>query len=312
MMHDRVLVHPYRSPDGAYDALLRFAHTAAAVLDPSRTPSTSLFSRVSDAEDYEYERTTTRYGDDTTGFEVIHRVEAVELGAASVSADIVHVAAYGLTAGIELRLESVRAANHPSFLRTLRVDVAGNPEAVGRVVAACRASFTPAGLTGDELAVTLRVARGYLRYPMWESAIEHAEIVLRHRPGDMGATMVLGIAWAALGRPEDAGRALEAVTVHDPTNVDAWYNAGCLHLAGGRAAAALDCFDRAQAVDGENHPVHYMRGCALEQLKRTPEALAAYRRAIATSPNPGQAFHYGGLDFTVASEQAIERLRLAG
>lgn len=307
-MHDRIRLFPFRSSDGESAAVRAFAKTAAVRIDPGFAPSDAVFSQQHELRPYDYDRTTTRYGNDTAGVEVDRRLECVEMGAATLSADIIRVSAYGLLPGCTLAIESVRSANCPSFLRSLTLEVEGPSDAVAFVLASFRATFTPASLSEEELDVTLRIARGYLRDPMWPTAIEHAEVVLRRRPNDLDATMVLGIAWAALDRPDDARRALETVTALDPHNVDALYNVACLHLAGERTEDAHRCLRAAADHDPGNHPVRYMLGQALEKLGRTEDAIAEYRRALATSPNPGQAFHFSGLDFTERARDAIARL----
>jgi tetratricopeptide (TPR) repeat protein len=58
----------------------------------------------------------------------------------------------------------------------------------------------------------------------------------------------------------------------------------------------------------DNGPVLYRLGDALEKLGKAAEAIAAFRDAVRTAPNPGQVWGYSGLDFEVRPKEALRRL----
>jgi hypothetical protein len=127
-------------------------------------------------------------------------------------------------------------------------------------------------------------------------------------PATPKSALERGIQAARASHLDDAERELRGLVAADPGAIDGWYNLGVVHLERARLAEALECFDRALGIDAHRHAVWYQRGRTLEGLGRQDDALAAYRTAKKTSPNPGNAFHYTGMDFTDDAERAIERL----
>ena len=69
----------------------------------------------------------------------------------------------------------------------------------------------------------------------------------------------------AFGVP-DRGRAAA------PARVEAWRDLGVIHAAMGRLEAALDCYDRAIALDPNHSAALNNRGNALAALQRPQEA----------------------------------------
>jgi tetratricopeptide (TPR) repeat protein len=307
-MMDRYTAFPCRSDDGAHDRLLGFAREAAAALVDGFAPPANVLSQREASVPYDHDERRTRFGDEAHGFEVSHRLDYVEAGAVTLSADTVTIDVYGLPEGVELRAESVRPPNHPRYLRTVRASVSGPADRTARVADAFRAAFPGDPLSSEELDATLSLASSYLREPMWTEALTYARAVLGARPEDHRAMLVIGIALAATGELDEAERVLEALTRGDGTSVDALYNLGRIRLDRGRVEQALGCFDAAVAADPENHPCHFMRGSCLEVLGRLEDAQEAYERAIATSANPGGAWGFRGMDVTVEARAALARL----
>lgn len=304
---ERLTAFPFRADDGEYTRLLAFARVAAALLDSGFAPPTTVHAQHEETVPYDREEHRLRLGDAARGFEVVKRTEYVELGSTTHTANIVAVEAYGLPSDCAFRVETVRRANHPQFLRHVTLSVEG--QRAEEVVAAFRAAFPGDPLTNEELDVTLRIARSYLREPMWLDALAYARVVLARRTHDARAMLVIGVAAAATGHLDEAEEELASLTRADADNFDAWYNLGRIHFERHRFDDALRCFEAAVAADPENHPSHLMRAQTLERLGRKTDALAAYERAVATSPNPSGAFHYGGMDFTDEARAGVLRLR---
>jgi chemotaxis protein methyltransferase CheR len=78
----------------------------------------------------------------------------------------------------------------------------------------------------------------------------------------------------------------EAAAVFDkllpqmPADADAILGLGQFHLASGRLDNALDCYNRALAIDDLLQDGYYLRGLLLEMSDRESEAIAEYRKAI--------------------------------
>ena len=74
-----------------------------------------------------------------------------------------------------------------------------------------------------------------------------------------------------------------------PAQPHVWNNLGNVLDAGQRLEEALNCFERAIALDDSYADAHYNRARLLSVLKRSPEAQAAVARAAAASPQPKPA-----------------------
>jgi tetratricopeptide (TPR) repeat protein len=132
-------------------------------------------------------------------------------------------------------------------------------------------------------------------------------------PSNERATTLLkeGIDKGAAGDLAGARLALTSVLAMDPRQYDAWYNLGNVHFHEEQYERAAACYRTALGIDPGNHPSHYQLGVALEAAGRPRDALAAYREAVRTSPNPGGQWGYRGMDFTAKAEAAVARLSVA-
>ena len=117
-----------------------------------------------------------------------------------------------------------------------------------------------------------------------------------------------GIEKGAAGDLAGARIGLTAALEIDPRQYDAWYNLGNVHRNEKQFERAAACYRTAIGIDRSNHPSHYQLGLVLEAAGRALEAIAAYREAVRTSPNPGGHWGYRGLDFTAKAEAALQRL----
>lgn len=102
---------------------------------------------------------------------------------------------------------------------------------------------------------------------------------------DEEAGVKLATALRALGRNEEAADAAGRVLVVDPTNRDALLEAARDYLAGGQGFYAIEPLTKLQAQDGKNWRLYSLLGVAYDQTQRPEDAEAAWRQALALSPD---------------------------
>ena len=83
--------------------------------------------------------------------------------------------------------------------------------------------------------------------------------------------------------PLSAGRLLEKITRLAPRDADAWRLLGLFYLEASRPADAVECFERAVALDATSPLYRAGLGRALAAAGRDSEAAAAFERAIANA-----------------------------
>jgi tetratricopeptide (TPR) repeat protein len=232
------------------------------------------------------------------GFDVVERSDEVD-GVAPQTRVRLEVKAHGLAAGCVLQLLALDW--------DLTLTVAGPEDAAAAVADDFTCAFdrplTPAQLESVGIGALVGI-----RTAAWERAKECARAVLRQRPADPTALLALGIASGATGDVVAAHSALVGVLESQPREYDAWYNLGLAHRRRREPLRAAACFRTVLAIDAGNHPASYELGRALEALGRTAEAVAAYEAAVRTSPNPGGAWGYRGMDLTRRAQEALARL----
>lgn len=88
------------------------------------------------------------------------------------------------------------------------------------------------------------------------------------------------------GRYAEAIAAYQAVLKRDPKNVDALAHLGLIVAMGGHADAALETFEKAQAIDPQYAPAYLYRGQVLYEVKQDyPGAVKAWERYLALVPS---------------------------
>ena len=127
-------------------------------------------------------------------------------------------------------------------------------------------------------------------------AIVHFDRVLLVAPRWGTVHARRGHALHTLGHTAEALEALCKATAMEPANAEAWSFLGFLRLSQHQAKAALDCCDRALALRPDLSDALHRRAIALHNLKRFPEAVEAYRRALEVlSDSPELWLDYGFL-----------------
>ncbi len=135
----------------------------------------------------------------------------------------------------------------------------------------------PHKATPDERAMAERLD------PLAKAAFWAHEVEVDAR--DIQAGIRLSAALRGLGRNEEASLAAQQVLVVDPNNQDAAFEAARDFLAGGQGFFAIDHLKRLQAANPRDWRPLSLLGVAYEQVSRDDDAVAAWKQALALSPD---------------------------
>lgn len=119
--------------------------------------------------------------------------------------------------------------------------------------------------------------------PLARAAFWAHEVDIDARDSEAGIKLAGSL--RALGRNEDAARTAQQVLVVDPDNKAAAFEAARDFIAGGQGFFAIDYLKRLQAADARDWRPVSLLGVAYEQVTRDDDAEAAWRQALALSPN---------------------------
>ena len=104
--------------------------------------------------------------------------------------------------------------------------------------------------------------------------------VLRHNPSNVDAMRLLALIALQAGNDNQAESLLQKALSVAPDFLAAILDLGRLRKEQDRYAEALECFDRAIALDATNAQAHYLRGSTLAPAAFTHEAIEAYQRCV--------------------------------
>ena len=90
------------------------------------------------------------------------------------------------------------------------------------------------------------------------------------------------------GRLAEAAATMGAVALATPTNATVWSDFGVIRAASGEIALALECYERALAIQPNHAGALGNKGMALSALGRHEEALVCYDRALAFHPRSAE------------------------
>ena len=125
-------------------------------------------------------------------------------------------------------------------------------------------------------------------------AAERFEASLALLPDRVSTLINLSHALLGLDRVAEARAISLRVVALDGQSADAWLQLGLIELQGANPLAAIDCFDRAIALEPALAAAWLNKGRACQALERFEDALAACRRAEALRPGTAEAhFHCG-------------------
>jgi len=108
-------------------------------------------------------------------------------------------------------------------------------------------------------------------------------------PGDAEAWSNLGAVYAVSARTEEAIAAFRRAIGLKPASAQAWMGLGSVLQASGRSGEAVECQDRALAIEPASTKARFARAQALLALSRPDEALADFDAHLALRPNHHQA-----------------------
>lgn len=282
------------------ETLIDLARWAFTHLAPDL--DTSALVDSSHAEEHEsFKEVRRSYGRPNRGFALVDRTEYLEMGGWLGSRRWTSVQSQGLPEGTSLRI----AVYDEGWSAMVEVAAPGALAAKVAGELAVRLTPPPNEKLLDALAQQLDA---HLSRRQWGHALAIGHGLLSFRPADPHALLAVGTASGATGDLDMAELALTELVEHVPSSVDGRYNLGLLRFEQGDWSSAAEQYRAALATDPNNHPAAFQLGRALEESGRRDEALAAYRLADSTSPNPTGAWGYRGLDFTKQARAAIQRL----
>ncbi len=114
--------------------------------------------------------------------------------------------------------------------------------------------------------------------------------ILRHNPRNVDAMRLLALIALKAGRDVEAENLLQKAIYLAPDFLAAILDLGRLRKEQDRYGEALECFDRAIALDAANPQARYLRGATLAPAAFTHEAIEAYQQCLALRPG-----HVGAL-----------------
>jgi tetratricopeptide (TPR) repeat protein len=140
----------------------------------------------------------------------------------------------------------------------------------------------------------LEAAVSHQRAGRFREAVAILQELLRAAPRDADLMQRLGVALAQLGQPAQGAPLMAASLELQPGRPSVLLNLARALLALGRPEAALQCCDRAVALDSAaagnyRAGAYRLRGAALTMLGRRDEALANLGQAVRLAPNDAEA-----------------------
>ena len=131
---------------------------------------------------------------------------------------------------------------------------------------------------GYEMIATAQAAGEPVR---WELALRDFRLAARIQPDFARAHNNLGVAYARLGRDEEARQAYLAAIAADPEFAEPRQNLGNLALRAGDPEQAIRWYRAALETQADNPYLHYHYGLAQYQAGDVDGAIRAFQRAIA-------------------------------
>ncbi len=121
-----------------------------------------------------------------------------------------------------------------------------------------------------------------------ESLAEYTRAATLRRPTAKDL-QVVALDYSLLDDYSDADHWMTESVAQQPQDAEAWYDLGRIRYSRNRIPDALQCFQKALAIEPRSVKAENNLGLTLEGLNRADEAIAAYRQAIVWqqgSPHP--------------------------
>jgi tetratricopeptide (TPR) repeat protein len=125
-------------------------------------------------------------------------------------------------------------------------------------------------------------AGALLKAKRWPEAAHWYGGILKRDPGSDEASGNMVSALSSAGRNAEALSVLYEALERNPGNAITWTNAGCIFRALGRSEAALECLDRAAAIDPVLANASWSRSLVLLSMGRLTEGWAGYEYGLKT------------------------------
>jgi tetratricopeptide (TPR) repeat protein len=133
--------------------------------------------------------------------------------------------------------------------------------------------------------------------PIYHDEITLWRDTLAKNPNAWMAYHNLGLAYARVGRAEEAMLNYNQAVALKPDNAPAYCDRGTLHAAAGRYAEAMRDFDHSIALKPDNAPAYCNRGNLYALANRYDEAIREYDRSIAAQADYEFAWYDRGLAY---------------
>jgi tetratricopeptide (TPR) repeat protein len=111
------------------------------------------------------------------------------------------------------------------------------------------------------------------------------EALLRRNPNDAGSRTELGVAFAAMGKTEEAIRQLQRAVIDDPKAQRAYYALGTLLTKIGELSAAEAALTRATEIDPRDAKAQCNLGTVLLNSGKAGQAVERFEAALRVTPN---------------------------
>ena len=117
----------------------------------------------------------------------------------------------------------------------------------------------------------------------------------------------LGAAYAAIGKTKEAIASYNRAIEINPDYAEAYYNFGNTYSTIGKTEQAIALYKRAIEIDPRFAGAYYNLGNTYSTIGKTEQAIASYKRAIEINPDYAEAYYNLGKTYTVIGkyEQAI-------
>jgi len=173
---------------------------------------------------------------------------------------------------IRLRPKCVDAITNMSLVLEL---LGRNEEALSRLERAVE-------LAPRSIIVAWCYAGALLKAKRWPEAANWYGGILKRDPGSDEAAGNLVSALSSAGRNAEALYVMHETLERNPASAIGWTNAGCIFRALGRNEAALECLDRAAAIDPVLANAPWSRSLVLLSMGRLPEGWEGYEYGLQT------------------------------
>jgi Flp pilus assembly protein TadD len=144
-------------------------------------------------------------------------------------------------------------------------------------------------LTARLAEIHRTAAEAYLSQALYEQALPHIEAAATFASGELEYQMQLGFVRYVTGDDVGAINAFNAALALDGNNAEGWFNLGMVLFGQAHCVEAEDCFRRASELQPNDAQTWNNRGVCLWNLQRAADAKACFQRALQIDPQDQDA-----------------------